>query len=110
MLANMTSLMINYQENHIEALSSISKADEMLSKKRWPANVVILDNTLPGGADPVEAMKKLKSISPSRRFVLLLSIDDKEKKENFLKEGFDLVLSKPVKPDNLVREIREILR
>ncbi|MDD3804337.1 MAG: ATP-binding protein [bacterium] len=110
MLANVTSLMINYQENHIEAVSSISKAEKILSQKREQADIVILDNTLPGSADPVETMRKLKTISPSSRFVLLLSFDDKVKKENFLNEGFDLVLSKPVKPEKLIREIRAILK
>ncbi|MGE3063022.1 MAG: ATP-binding protein [bacterium] len=113
MSANVTALMMNYGGNRIDAANSFIKAEELIASKKKNKesyDVIILDNTLPGDTDPVEAMDRMRKTCLNCRFVLLQSVADEAKTTNYLEQGFDLVINKPVRPEVIIKEINEILK
>lgn len=113
MLANVTAMIMNYFGHKMESADSVERAEEILKKKDFAEKaerVAILDNTLPGGENPVNAMERLKMACPECKFVLLMSVENRAIEHDFLSHGFDLVIAKPVKPENLMKEIESTFK
>jgi len=113
MLANVTAMIMNYFGHKMESADSVERAEEILKKKDFAEKaerVAILDNTLPGGENPVNAMERLKMACPECKFVLLMSVENRAIEHDFLSHGFDLVIAKPVKPENLIKEIESTFK
>jgi CheY-like chemotaxis protein len=78
--------------------------------KREKPDVVIMDVSLPGGIDGIEATQRIKR-NPSTRHskvLILTGIDDKKLKERGLKAGASDFFVKPFSPLELLEKIGSI--
>ncbi len=68
-------------------------------------DVVLMDLVMPGGIDGVEATRRLKSISPSSRIIVLTSFADDDKIFPAIKAGAISYLLKDISPDALAHAV-----
>ncbi len=83
---------------------------QMVVKKHY--DIIFMDHMMPGmdGVETFYAMKKLPGNMCENTPVIILTANAViGAKENYLKEGFDAFLSKPVDPDKLEKIIYEML-
>lgn len=94
----------------IEVVGEAATGEEgaRLSQEFLP-DVVLMDLVLPG-IDGVEAIRRVKAISPSSRIIVLTSFADDDKVFPAIKAGAISYLLKDVQPDDLARAIRAAQR
>lgn len=83
---------------------------EMVQKKHY--DIIFMDHMMPGmdGIETLHAMQDLPDNQCVNTPVVILTANAViGAKENYLKEGFDAFLSKPVEPDKLEKTIYEML-
>lgn len=102
-LLKQTKVQIDEAENGEKCL-------QMVVQKHF--DIIFMDHMMPGmdGIETFHAMKNLPGNMCENTPVVILTANAViGAKENYLKEGFDAFLSKPVKPDKLEKIIYEML-
>lgn len=86
------------------------KCLQLVQEKHY--DLIFMDHMMPGmdGIETLHAMKNMEDNMCKETPVIILTANAVVgAKENYLKEGFDAFLSKPVEPDKLERMIYEML-
>jgi signal transduction histidine kinase/ActR/RegA family two-component response regulator len=73
-----------------------------------PFSVVILDQTIPGGIGGAEALKLLRKVDPKVKAIATSGYTEGETMANYQDFGFDGVLRKPFRIQDLSRVLREL--
>jgi len=97
-------------QEDIEVIGEAASGEEgvKLAGELLP-DVVLMDMVLPG-IDGVEATRRVKSVSPSTRIIVLTSFADDDKVFPAIKAGAISYLLKDVQPEELARAIRAAQR
>ncbi|GAB4210771.1 MAG: response regulator transcription factor [Roseiflexaceae bacterium] len=97
-------------QEDIDVLGEAASGEEgvKLAQELLP-DVVLQDLVLPG-IDGVEATRRIKSVSPSTRIIVLTSFADDDKVFPAIKAGAISYLLKDVQPEELARAIRAAQR
>ena len=97
-------------QDDIEVVGEAASGEEgvKLAQELLP-DVVLMDLVLPG-IDGVEATRRVKSVSPSTRIIVLTSFADDDKVFPAVKAGAISYLLKDVQPEELARAIRAAQR
>jgi two-component system, NarL family, response regulator LiaR len=97
-------------QEDIEVIGEGASGEEgvKLAQELLP-DVVLMDMVLPG-IDGVEATRRVKSVSPSTRIIVLTSFADDDKVFPAIKAGAISYLLKDVQPEELARAIRAAQR
>ena len=97
-------------QDDIEVIGEAASGEEgvKLAQDLLP-DVVLMDLVLPG-IDGVEATRRVKSVSPSTRIIVLTSFADDDKVFPAVKAGAISYLLKDVQPEELARAIRAAQR
>jgi CheY-like chemotaxis protein len=69
---------------------------------------VILDQTIPGGIGGAEALKLLRKVDPKVKAIATSGYTEGETMANYQDFGFDGVLRKPFRIQDLSRVLREL--
>lgn len=81
-----------------------------LIKQKKHFDLILLDQMMPE-MDGITTYKELKNIDSFKIPVVMLTADAiKGKKEEYLKEGFDDYISKPIKIEELIKILKRILK
>ena len=75
-----------------------------------PYSVVIFDLTIPAGMGGKEAIAKLREIDPGARAIVSSGYSYDPVMANHLEFGFDGVVPKPYKPDELARVLNAVIQ
>lgn len=73
-----------------------------------PFDLVILDLTIPGGIGGKETIKELIKIDPDVKGIVSSGYSNDAIMANYSQYGFSGVISKPYKPDDLVRIVQDV--
>ena len=97
-------------QDDIEVIGEAASGEDgvKLAQELLP-DVVLMDLVLPG-IDGVEATRRVKSVSPSTRIIVLTSFADDDKVFPAIKAGAISYLLKDVQPEELARAIRAAQR
>ena len=97
-------------QDEIEVIGEAASGEEgvKLAQELLP-DVVLMDMVLPG-IDGVEATRRVKTVSPSTRIIVLTSFADDDKVFPAIKAGAISYLLKDVQPEELARAIRAAQR
>lgn len=98
------TLLLEWSGAHVVAVDSAASALRALSHTR--PDVVISDIVMPG-ADGVALMRALNEL-PSAPPAIALTAYGSEESEQFLDEGFEVYLAKPVEPDAVVEAVARL--
>jgi PAS domain S-box-containing protein len=96
----------------VECVENGVQAIELYRKRREenrPFSAVILDLTIPGGIGGRETMERLLSLDPDVRAIVSSGYSDDPVVAKFREHGFRAVLSKPYRPQEMDRVLRELL-
>ena len=74
-----------------------------------PFRAVILDQTIPGGIGGAEALKLLRAVDPKVRAVATSGYTEGETMANYQEFGFDGVLRKPFRIQDLAKVLSDVL-
>ena len=74
-----------------------------------PYSAVILDQTIPGGIGGAEALKLLRALDPKVRAIATSGYTEGETMANYQEFGFDGVLRKPFRIQDLAQVLNEVL-
>ncbi len=104
------SSLLKKTQCNIKLLSSGEEALEEVKKKDY--DLILLDHMMPG-MDGIETLHAMRNLSPSlpeqTRVVVLTANAISGAKEQYLSEGFDDYISKPIVIDELERILKENL-
>ncbi len=75
-----------------------------------PFDVVIMDLTIPGGLGGKEAVKGLREIAPAAKVIVSSGYSDEPVMSDYVRYGFDAVLPKPYKYEELAEILSRILK
>ncbi len=89
-------------------LMTVNGRDGIEMFRKTAVDLVLLDIRLPD-LNGVEVLKILKQISASVPVVAQTAFAMQQEKQEFLDEGFDDYLSKPIRPENLVKIIHKYI-
>ncbi|HHZ20405.1 MAG TPA: PAS domain S-box protein [Firmicutes bacterium] len=78
-------------------------------KKGRPYDLLIMDLTIPGGMGGQEAVAKLRQFDPGVKAIISSGYSDKPILSNFQKYGFQAVVTKPYKIEELNEVIRKVI-
>jgi len=87
-----------------QAIKLYKKAHESAN----PFDLVILDLTIPGGIGGKETIKELIKIDPDVKGIVSSGYSNDAIMANYSQYGFSGVISKPYKPDDLVRIVQDV--
>lgn len=79
-------------------------------KNNDPFDIIILDLTIKGGMDGVEAFQHIKQINPNVKAILATGYADQKFIKKFSELGFTSILQKPFAFDNLIQIIQKSLK
>src|SRR5437868_6480368 len=97
-------------QDDIEVVGEAASGEEGVKQAQdLLPDVVLMDLVLPG-IDGVEATRRVKSVSPSTRIIVLTSFADDDKVFPAVKAGAISYLLKDVQPEDLARAIRAAQR
>jgi two-component system, NarL family, response regulator LiaR len=97
-------------QDDIEVVGEASSGEDGVKQAQdLLPDVVLMDLVLPG-IDGVEATRRVKSVSPSTRIIVLTSFADDDKVFPAVKAGAISYLLKDVQPEELARAIRAAQR
>jgi NarL family two-component system response regulator LiaR len=97
-------------QEDIEVIGEAASGEEGVKQaQELLPDVVLMDMVLPG-IDGVEATRRVKSVSPSTRVIVLTSFADDDKVFPAIKAGAISYLLKDVQPEELARAIRAAQR
>ncbi len=80
------------------------------SQKGRPFDLVIMDLTIPGGMGGKEAVVKLRAAAPGAKVIVSSGYSDETVMADFRDYGFDAVLPKPYKYEDLAEVITRLLK
>jgi CheY-like chemotaxis protein len=96
----------------VEGVGNGSEAVELYRQRKeqgTPFDAVILDLTIPGGVGGKEAMEKLLDIDPDVRGIVSSGYSTDPVMATYREYGFRAVLTKPYRPQEMGKVVRELL-
>jgi PAS domain S-box-containing protein len=79
-------------------------------KKGKPFDLVLMDLTIPGGLGGKEAVVKLRAVAPDAKVIVSSGYSDETVMADFKDYGFDAVLPKPYKYEDLAETLARLLK
>ncbi len=79
-------------------------------EKGKPFDLVIMDLTIPGGLGGAEAIKELRALAPEAKAIVSSGYSDETVMADFKDYGFDAVLPKPYRYDELAETVARLLK
>lgn len=79
-------------------------------KKGTPFAAVLMDLTIPGGMGGKEAARRLRALAPGAKVIASSGYSDEPVMAEFKANGFDAVLPKPYKYEDLAEALTRLLR
>ncbi|UCC43793.1 MAG: PAS domain S-box protein [Candidatus Zixiibacteriota bacterium] len=95
---------VDWARDGLEAVNKFLAADQ----KGLSYEVVILDLTVPGRMGGQQAIKEIREIDPEVRAIVCSGYSNNPVLTDFAGSGFDGIVAKPFKPDELVRVVQEV--
>ena len=74
-----------------------------------PFNIVVLDLTIPGGMGGEDTLKKLREINSKVKAIVSSGYSEDPVMSEYRKYGFNAIVSKPYKYEDLCETIRKVL-
>ena len=96
---------VELAEDGAEALDIYTKRKE----EGTPIYVVILDLTIPAGMGGKETIEKLLEIDPAVKAIVSSGYSNDPIMANYLEYGFRAVLSKPYRPQEMSKVLRDLV-
>jgi DNA-binding response OmpR family regulator len=85
------------------AAESIAEFDEIYEENK--PQICIIDYNLPDG-DGIEVLKKIKSLNNETKVIMMTAITNERMIDDFIKEGADNFINKPINVRNLIAAIK----
>ena len=102
--------MLLQQSFCIDAKSFASDGYEALKvAENFPADLVLLDLSMPGGLDGLTTLERLRKIMPDAKIVIFSMYDDIGYQKKAYEAGADGYLIKQLKRDDLIQSLDQIL-
>ncbi len=73
--------------------------------KKHKPDVILLDVAMGGGADGIEALTKVKGLSPETKVIMITGLAEELLKDKAVSENADGYLLKPFKKEQVIRAI-----
>ncbi len=89
---------------------SLLEAYQKASKEGQPYRAAIMDLTIPGGMGGREAVIKLKQSDPAAKAIVSSGYSNDSTLAEYKKFGFDGMVSKPFRVEDLVKELQRVLQ
>jgi NarL family two-component system response regulator LiaR len=95
----------------LEVVGSASSGEEALAKlEEWLPDVVVMDLSMPGGIDGIEATRRVRALSPHTQVVVLTAHTDEARVVAALRAGAIGYVRKDSEPEVLVAAVRGAAR
>lgn len=95
----------------IEVVGTASSGEEALAKlEDWLPDVVLMDLSMPGGMDGIEATRKVRALSPHTQVVVLTAHTDEARVVAALRAGAIGYVRKDSEPEVLIAAVRGAAR
>lgn len=83
--------------------------DAICVSENFPADLVLLDISMPGGLDGLATLEKLRKLLPKAKIVIFSMFEDIGFQKKAYRTGADGYLIKQLKKDEMIRSLDEIL-
>ena len=108
--AFMRQLLRRHLEAHgFEVSLAASGAEAVEVYRAQRPDIVLLDYTMPGGMNGLEALQAIRAEDPEAKVIICSAISSRQLAMEALKQGARDYLSKPFSPPQLVAAIRSVL-
>ncbi len=92
-----------------DTLFSATGKETVEAFKKHKPDVILLDVAMGDGTDGIEALKKIKNISPETKVIMVTGLAEEILKDKAVSENADGYLLKPFKKEQVIRALGFVL-
>lgn len=98
-----------FEERNYKVLTALNGETAIKVAEQEKPAIVLLDIKMPG-CDGMEVLKRIKSMHPSTKVIMVTAIETREKIEEAIRLGADNYITKPLSLEYLESDVREKLQ